>query len=224
MALAKEFEIGLSLDHPNIRRTVGLEDVDGLGKVIVLEYIDGVTLDGVISSGKLTKAMARTIAAQIGSALAYMHSKQVLHRDLKPSNIIVQHQGTAVKLIDFNLSDCNSFVILKAPAGTKRYIAPEQLLPDAHPTVSADIYSFGIVIGELAYAAGDTALADAAGLCMDPDAARRPRTVADIGLPSVQPSLGEHLSTVLASKTLTYMLVSVCVVLTAIIFRTLLST
>lgn len=223
MALAKEFEIGMLLEHPNIRRTVGLETVDGLGRVIVLEYVDGLTLEELLKSGNLTQASARTIAAQIADALAYMHSKQVLHRDLKPSNIVVAHHGGCVKLIDFNLSDSETFIILKNPAGSKKYIAPEQLEPEARPSAVADIYSFGMVIDELAVAARDSQLHEVAVSCMNPDPARRPQTMTAVSLPSVIPTAGESLSAMLASKGLTVVLLCMCAVLAVYIIYTLLS-
>ncbi len=223
MALAKEFEIGMFLDHPNIRRTIGLESVDGLGKAIILEYVDGSTLEELLATGCITKANARTIAAQIADALAYMHSKQVLHRDLKPSNIIVSHQGDIAKLIDFNLSDSQAFVILKNPAGTRNYVDPEQLKPNARPSVLADIYSFGVVIDELAEAAGDSLLRDMALKCMNPNPAKRPQSFSAVKLPSVNPSTKETMSAMLSSKTLTYILLCACAALAAEIIYLLLS-
>ena len=103
MNLAKEFEIGIQLDHPNIRRTIGLETVEGIGKVIVLEYVDGCMLESLLEPKYMTSAAARSIVTQIADALRYIHSKQIFHRDLKPSNILVSHQGGVVKIIYFNL-------------------------------------------------------------------------------------------------------------------------
>ncbi|MDE6633020.1 MAG: protein kinase, partial [Muribaculaceae bacterium] len=124
MCLAKEFEIGISLDHPNIRRTLGLENVDTLGKRIVLEYIDGIRLSEMISEKSISPEKAGAMALQMADAVRYLHGKQIFHRDLKPDNILVSHQGGNVKIIDFNLSDRDDYVILKHPAGSKRYMAP----------------------------------------------------------------------------------------------------
>ena len=140
MGLAKELEIGMHLDHPNIRRTLSMEEVEGIGKVIVMEYVDGCTLGDLIASGSLGVADTRAVMRQIAGAMKYMHSKQICHRDLKPSNILVTHNGNVVKIIDFNLSDSEEFIVLKNPAGSKGYMAPEQLMPGAVPSVVADIY------------------------------------------------------------------------------------
>lgn len=128
-ALAKEFEIGQQLEHPNICRTIDLEKVDNLGTVVVMEYIDGYNLEQLIKKNALSAELARKIAGQLMDALEYMHNKQMIHRDLKPSNIMITHNGQNVKLIDFGLSDSDSFCVLKSPAGTSGYIAPEQMLP-----------------------------------------------------------------------------------------------
>lgn len=145
-ALAKEFEIGQQLEHPNICRTIDLEKVDNLGTVVVMEYIDGYNLEQLIKKNALSAELARKIAGQLMDALEYMHNKQMIHRDLKPSNIMITHNGQNVKLIDFGLSDSDSFCVLKSPAGTSGYIAPEQMLPAAKAEPRADIYSLGMVL------------------------------------------------------------------------------
>lgn len=222
LALAKEFEIGIFLEHANIRSTIGLENVDGLGKVIVLEYVDGRPLDKLLAAGKISVASARNIAAQIASALGYLHSKQVFHRDLKPANILVSHHGDTVKLIDFNLSDSDDFIVLKNPAGSKKYMAPEQLRPDAVPAAAADIYSLGMVMAELAEASGDTTMAAIAEKCRQPDPSKRPHDVSAIQLPSARPSTAQRLSEFLASKALTCILVAICCAFAAYIVYKLL--
>ena len=179
-ALTKEFEIGLQLEHPNICRTIGLEEVPGLGTTIVMEYIDGDTLQELIVKQKLTAGLAHKIIDQLMDALEYMHNKQMIHRDLKPSNIMVTHLGQNVKLIDFGLSDSDSFTVLKLPAGTTGYIAPEQLLPGAKSDPQVDIYSLGRVIADLAVATGDKQLMKMAKLCSSRDVNTRPKSIREI--------------------------------------------
>lgn len=176
-ALTKEFEIGLQLEHPCICRTLGLERLPKLGDTIVMEYIDGDTLEYLIAKKKLPAELAHKITSQLMDALAYMHSKQIIHRDLKPSNIMVTHRGQNVKLIDFGLSDSDVFCVLKFPAGTTGYIAPEQLLPGATAGPKADIYSLGKVIADMAKATDDKKLSAMAAICTIQDAARRPNSI-----------------------------------------------
>lgn len=176
-ALTKEFEIGLQLEHPYICRTLGMEEIAGLGKAIIMEYVDGDSLKTLIDNHSLTSGLSRRIASQLASALEYIHSKQVIHRDLKPSNIMVTHNGRNVKLIDFGLSDSDAFAILKMPAGTSGYIAPEQLQPGAKADVKADIYSFGMVLRDMAQATKDKMLSDAADVCLCRNPQLRPSSV-----------------------------------------------
>lgn len=177
-ALAKEFEIGLQLDHPCICRTIGMEDIGLLGPAIVMERVDGCTLKELIERHALTKPLARKLAGQVADAMGYLHSRQTIHRDLKPSNIMVTHNGHDVKLIDFSLADSDTFNVLKQPAGTSGYIAPEQLQPGAKADVRADIYSLGKVMEDMSRATGDRLMGHVAALCMRRNAAKRPPNVA----------------------------------------------
>ena len=70
----------------------------------------------------------------------YVHSRQTQHRDLKPSNIMLTHDGQYIKLIDFGIQETDSYSILKAPAGTEAYLAPDG---------PSDIYSLGCILREL---------------------------------------------------------------------------
>jgi serine/threonine protein kinase len=144
--LNKEFEIGYHLSHPNIVATLGMRRVEGLGEVIAIEYVDGITLAEALDKGIVTKDVARCILSEICDAMHYMHSLQVIHRDLKPENIMLTHNGNHVKIIDFGLADSDSHTIFKQPAGTRRYASPELVEGDKIDNRS-DIYSLGVIIG-----------------------------------------------------------------------------
>ena len=146
--LRKEFEIGYGLDHPNICQYYAFKHVEGLGNCIEMEWIDGRTLESVITLEHPGAALSDAIIDQICSALSYIHTKQVLHRDLKPSNILVTYKGDVVKLIDFGLSDSAVHSVLKIPAGTVIYTAPE-VLKGADADVRSEVYSLGLVIAAL---------------------------------------------------------------------------
>lgn len=176
-ALTKEFEIGLELEHPNICRTLSLEQLPELGTTIVMEHIDGETLKSLINRKALTHELAHKIILQLMNALEYMHSKQIIHRDLKPSNIMITHIGQHVKIIDFGLSDGDAFCILKHSAGTTGYIAPEQFMPDAKAEPRTDIFSFGIVIEEIATTIGDKKLEKIAKICTTHNHLLRPGSI-----------------------------------------------
>lgn len=164
-ALKKEFDIGYQLEHPHICRTLGWESVPSVGHCILLEYIDGVTLKEFMQQGRLTRQLAVKILNELCSALQYIHSKQIVHRDLKPDNILITHNGNNVKLIDFSLSDCDDYDVLKLPAGTRYYLAPEMLQPDIPLDLRADVYSLGVIIGEMATALNDKQLANVSRKC-----------------------------------------------------------
>ena len=143
--LKKEYELMAMLDHPNIVRVSFKEVNEEFGPCIVMEYIDGVTLDQFLESNPSWRER-RKIVDQLVDALTYIHSKQVLHRDLKPSNILITRNGNNVKIIDFGWSDTDDYAILKQSAGTKKYMAPEQLVPDQKTDCRTDIYAFGLLL------------------------------------------------------------------------------
>lgn len=148
--LRKEYEIGHTLYHPNIASTLGFEDIDGLGPAIVMEFVDGITLEEYLkANGPMAREAAMAITEQICDALAYLHSHQLLHRDLKPANIMLTHSGRYVKLIDFGLSDGTAFTNYKYAGGTLHYSAPEQLADGVDNDSRADIYSLGVIMRKL---------------------------------------------------------------------------
>lgn len=217
LVLRKEFEIGISLDHPNIRRTVGFEKVPGLGWAIVLEYTDGSTLDRAIANGRINKDNARTVASQLVDAIGYLHNRQTVHRDIKPANILFTHSGNTVKLIDFSLSDSESYIIIKNPAGTRKYMAPEQLLPDARASVRADIYSFGLVLRQLADIGNDRELRTVADTCAARDPENRPSSLSEVRIPRQADFRPVETLLDIDSPRLTKLLVVIAVIMAAVV-------
>ena len=143
----KEYDILARLDHPGIVKVEGLEEVEGYGRCIVMEWVDGMTLDEWLAQ-KHSCAERSQIVRQLLLVMEYVHDQQIVHRDLKPSNIMVARNGGTIKLIDFGLSDADSYAILKSPAGTDGYISPEQQ-KDSTPDVRNDIYSLGVILKEM---------------------------------------------------------------------------
>jgi len=146
--LKKDFNIGFSLTHSGICQYYGMVNLPDVGNCIVMEWIDGCSLEELMARDRISKQLAVKIINELCDALSYMHRKQVIHRDLKPENILVTYNGNNVKLIDFGLSDADSYNAFKAPAGTKVYASPE-LLSGGHIDSRSDIWSLGVIIGEL---------------------------------------------------------------------------
>lgn len=142
--LSKEFDILISLQHPGIVGAASFERVAGIGNCIVMEWVDGITLEEWIKRGFDRKKGGR-LFMQLLDAIAYAHSKQIVHRDLKPQNIMVTHNGGNIKLIDFGLADTDNYTILKQPAGTPGYISPEQA-SSRQTDIRNDIFSIGCIL------------------------------------------------------------------------------
>ena len=136
------------LDHPNI---VKVYDVIFSNRIqsIVMEYIDGIHLREYLNSKNYNSHVILKILDELCQALSYIHSLQIIHRDLKPENILITRNGSNVKLIDFGLSDTDSYSILKHPAGTLKYASPEQQVPQTTIDNKADIYSLGVILEEI---------------------------------------------------------------------------
>lgn len=179
--LHKEFDIGYHLSHPGIAATMGLEQVEGLGECIVEEWVDGIRLDEFISSSGFNADVARDLIRQLCDVLKYIHARQVVHRDLKPSNILITADGNRVKVIDFGVSDTASHAVLKGPAGTRAYAAPE-LLAGENADSRADIYSLGVIIDQMnkRLPTRDHRLEKIAQWCMNPDREQRPASVVEV--------------------------------------------
>ncbi|MCG8481204.1 MAG: serine/threonine protein kinase, partial [Spirochaetales bacterium] len=124
---------------------------EGSSYYIVLEYVDGMSLDALIRQRRyLPNAIALLILREVCRALAYAHDKGVVHRDIKPANILISNEGE-VKLVDFGIAtihggDEESDLTRDGMTlGTPSYMAPEQFRNTRSVDKRADIYSLGCV-------------------------------------------------------------------------------
>ncbi len=136
-------------DHPNIAQ---LRTAFRYGdeQLMVMEYVEGCTLDVRARESALDPSEVIGITRQILSALSYAHGRGVIHRDIKPANVMVT-TGGVVKLMDFGIAKSASENRLTEPGstiGSFYYISPEQVRGE---TVDArsDVYSVGILLYEL---------------------------------------------------------------------------
>ena len=155
-----------SLNHPNIASIYGLEEVDGK-RYLILEYVEGPTLEQRLSRGAIPVDAAAPIALQIAQAIEGAHEKGIIHRDLKPANIKFT-SNDQVKVLDFGLAKPlddqassmtdreTSPMILQGESptlpgvilGTAGYLSPEQAR--GRPVDKrTDVFGFGCVLYEM---------------------------------------------------------------------------
>ncbi|HKR60539.1 MAG TPA: protein kinase [Pyrinomonadaceae bacterium] len=142
-------------NHPGI---VGILDAGELsdGKpFLVMEYIDGVTLNAAISPGGMALGRAGDLVRQIGSALAAAHATGIYHRDLKPENIMLQSLSGGqeqVRIIDFGIAKVHDSLVadntVAGRFGTYTYMSPEQFRVE-EITAASDVYSMGAIAYEM---------------------------------------------------------------------------
>jgi Tol biopolymer transport system component len=161
----REAQVLASLNHPHIAQIHGMEEADGT-QFLVLELVDGESLDKRIARGAIPVDEALGIAKQIAEALEAAHEKGIIHRDLKPANIALTKDGS-VKVLDFGLakaveatgsmSNVSMSPTITTPAmmtgigvvlGTAAYMSPEQAKGRAADR-RADIWAFGCVLFEM---------------------------------------------------------------------------
>jgi eukaryotic-like serine/threonine-protein kinase len=124
----REARLGASLNHPNL---VSVYDTltDDEAVLIVMEYVEGETLQEALKRGPLSEERALTLVRDVAQALDHAHSHGVVHRDVKPANILIRKDGV-VKLVDLGIAKAADVTKLTASGivlGTASYMAPEQL-------------------------------------------------------------------------------------------------
>ena len=153
-----------SLNHPHICTLHDVGEQDGI-HYLVMEYVEGETLQQRLEKGRLPLDQALEYAIQIADALDKAHRQGVVHRDLKPGNIMLTKSGT--KLLDFGLAKLKGDAVGVSPLsqmptqdasvpltaegtilGTLQYMAPEQL-EGKEADARTDIFAFGAVVYEM---------------------------------------------------------------------------
>ena len=156
----REARLLAALNHPHIAAIYGLEEV-GSTHFIVMELVDGPTLQQRLRDGALPVGDALEICGQIAEAIAAAHSKDIVHRDLKPANVMLT--GNGVKLLDFGIAksvlpagaetatiagtEMETLTATGVLMGTGPYMSPEQVrgLP---VDKGSDVWAFGCVLYE----------------------------------------------------------------------------
>ncbi|MGD8394838.1 MAG: tetratricopeptide repeat protein [Candidatus Eiseniibacteriota bacterium] len=148
----REAKILAALNHPNIATIHSLEEADGR-VFLILELIEGPTLEERLVREGMATAEALSIGAQIARALEAAHERGVVHRDLKPANIKIT-PGGLVKVLDFGIA---TMALAGGPEqakgeqqgviGTPGYMSPEQFDGKSVDHLS-DVWAFGCVLYE----------------------------------------------------------------------------
>jgi serine/threonine-protein kinase len=118
--------------------------------VIAMEYIDGKSLEEMIADqGKFSVEETIRIIADLLTALAFAHDKEIYHRDIKPGNIMFDREGQ-LKIIDFGIAKGKTdpqMTIVGTSTGTPEYMAPEQFAGGEHlDYAKCDIYAVGTMM------------------------------------------------------------------------------
>ena len=144
----REAQIVGQLSHPAIVNLfdVGVEET-GIA-YLVMEYVNGRTLQQVLTESPIPWPRACSWAADLATALGRAHHAGIIHGDVKPANIMITEEGE-VKLSDFGIARFATQVSGSGRImGTPAYLAPEQIMGEPHSTRS-DLFSLGIVLYQM---------------------------------------------------------------------------
>jgi eukaryotic-like serine/threonine-protein kinase len=155
---AREAQTASALNHSNICTIYDIGEEDRRS-FIVMEYLEGTTLQDRLAAGSLSLNTLLDVGIQIGDALDVAHSAGIIHRDIKPANIFITSRDR-VKVLDFGLAKMRASATpqpdVSTIAGTRHgvvvgtvaYMAPEQARGQIVDH-RADIWSFGVVLYEM---------------------------------------------------------------------------
>ncbi|NMB74153.1 MAG: serine/threonine protein kinase [Myxococcales bacterium] len=151
-----------ALQHENI---IAVHDLlEKFGRTyLVMEYVDGVTLETILRAGPLPIDIALLVGAGVAAALEHAHFRRVIHRDIKPGNVMLSRSGQ-VKLTDFGIAkDLTQDDLTRKGLviGTPRYLSPEQA-SGQRADARSDIFSLGVLLyqmlsGQLPHSGQNTA-------------------------------------------------------------------
>jgi tetratricopeptide (TPR) repeat protein len=151
-----ERQILATLNHPNIARLLDAGDTEDGQPYLVMEYVEGKTLDRYCDEERLDLSARLSLFIEICAAVQYAHQNLIIHRDIKPANILVTPDGTP-KLLDFGIAKLLHARDLGGTAEltrmtdrvlTPEYASPEQIIGGVVTTAS-DVYSLGVVLYRL---------------------------------------------------------------------------
>ena len=148
LLLCREYDIMRAIDCIYVVLPWQMTEVPGIGTAIVMEYVQGRTLDAFLQE-KPSLNERKRVADELMEALDSLHARQIVHGDLKGSNILITDVGNHVRLIDFGFADTDAY-LAKNIGTTPSIQSPEQVSPSAETAdIQRDIYAFGKILSAL---------------------------------------------------------------------------
>jgi len=148
--LRREAQIQVSIKHPNVLRTLDLDQMPDGSIYVVMELLRGVSVSERLQRrGPLAPAFAVPLFVQVCRALSAAHQLGVIHRDLKPANVFICEDDTA-KILDFGMSkfaEAETLTEHGYTLGTPEYMSPEQCI-GAPVEPRTDLYALGVLMYE----------------------------------------------------------------------------
>jgi serine/threonine protein kinase len=145
----REWRVLSEIACPRIPEVYSLGSCEPGTHYIVLELVEGRTLEELLNKRKLNLDEIRTISIQICEGLSAIHERGIVHRDLKPSNIMISelNELIEVKVMDLGLVHLSEQALTQTDAmlGSCGYFSPEHLIP-SRLDARSDIFSFGCVL------------------------------------------------------------------------------
>lgn len=170
--LRREYELACNLNHPCIVSTLEFNPHTPVGPAIVMEYIDGLTLDEFVATNP-TLDERKSVLNDILDGMDYLHHRGIIHNDLKPDNIIV-NGNKAARIIDFGFSASADSAYKGYIGGSDGYTAPEILNGSGSAGTTSDIFTLGRLINLIF---GGRKYVRIARLCSQADPTERPRNI-----------------------------------------------
>jgi serine/threonine-protein kinase len=146
----REAQATAAAAHANVVEAHELVTREDGPPFIVLERLEGETLEAALERGPLAPAEAARVVVQLLAALEAVHRAGIVHRDVKPANVLLCEGGTRVKLIDFGVAKLlgeRGLTRTGTLVGTPLYMAPEQLR-DEPVDARTDVYAAGATLYE----------------------------------------------------------------------------